>query len=225
MAGEKSPISSRKSVPPSASSMRPTRLNRAPVNAPFSWPKSSLSNSPSLSAAQLTFTKRLLRPQAVVMDGRRHEFLAGARFAADEHRRAGRGDLVDPQVDLAHAVRVADDVLRAESLLEGVAEPQVLRLQHLPLRFFHAPRLDVVGDHAGHDFQEAAALLELLGVVQGHIDRERAHDLAAQGDGHAEKGHVGVGFRLPLIKPVGESRLLEDLGNDGRLAGLRRRCR
>ena len=154
------------------------------------------------------------------MDGRRHELLAGARLAADEHRRAGRGDLVDPQVDLAHAVRVADDVFRPEALFEGVAEPQVLGLQHLPLRFFHAPRLDIIGDHAGDDFQEAAALLELLGVVQGHIGRQRSHDLAAQSDGHAKKCHVGIGFRLPLIKPIGESRLLEYLGNNGRLAGL-----
>ena len=162
----------------------------------------------------------LLRPQAIVVDGRCHELLAGARFAPDEHRRAGRGDLVDPQIDLAHAMRVADDVFRPESLFEGVAESQVLRLQHLPLRFFHAARLDVIGDHAGDDFQETASLLELLGVVQGHIDRQRPHDLAAQNDGHAKKRHVRIGFRLPLIKPIGKSRLLEYLGNNGRLAGL-----
>jgi len=36
-----SPTSSRKSVPPSASSKRPKRRWRAPVKAPFSWPKSS----------------------------------------------------------------------------------------------------------------------------------------------------------------------------------------
>ena len=37
-------ISSRKSVPPLACSKRPRRCAVAPVNAPFSWPKSSLSN-------------------------------------------------------------------------------------------------------------------------------------------------------------------------------------
>ena len=31
---------------------------------------------------------------------------------------------------------------------------------------------------------------------------------------------IGIGFRLPLIKPIGKSRLLEYLGNNGRLAGL-----
>ena len=54
--GEMSPISSRKSVPPSASSKRPRRRAAAPVNAPFSWPKSSERRSVSTSAAQLTLT-------------------------------------------------------------------------------------------------------------------------------------------------------------------------
>ena len=107
-----------------------------------------------------------------------------------------------------------------EAFLQCVAEPQILRLEHLPLGNLHAPRLDVVGDHAGHDFQEAAALLQQIGIVQRHVDRERAHDFAAQRDWHAKKGHVGVGFRLPLVEPVGEARLLEDLRNDRRLAGF-----
>ncbi len=57
MAGEKSPISSRNSVPPSASSIRPLRVWMAPVKAPFSWPNSSLSSRFSLRAAQLTLMK------------------------------------------------------------------------------------------------------------------------------------------------------------------------
>ena len=61
MAGEISPISSRKSVPPSASSNRPSRRSAAPVNAPFSCPNSSLSSSVSGSAAQLTAMKALPR--------------------------------------------------------------------------------------------------------------------------------------------------------------------
>ena len=49
-----SPISSRKMVPPSASSNRPSRRSAAPVKAPFSWPNSSDSSSVSGSAAQFT---------------------------------------------------------------------------------------------------------------------------------------------------------------------------
>src|SRR6266545_4226964 len=52
-----SPISSRKSVPPSASSNLPRRRATAPVKAPRSWPKSSDSISSSGTAAQLTSTK------------------------------------------------------------------------------------------------------------------------------------------------------------------------
>ena len=43
-------------VPPSASSNLPRRSAAAPVNAPFSWPNSSLSISSVGMAAQLTFT-------------------------------------------------------------------------------------------------------------------------------------------------------------------------
>jgi hypothetical protein len=48
----RSPISSRKSVPPCARSRQPIRWLTAPVKAPFSWPKSSLSIRLSLTAAQ-----------------------------------------------------------------------------------------------------------------------------------------------------------------------------
>jgi len=48
-------------VPPSAISKRPRRDVYAPVNAPFSWPKSSLSSSSAGMAPQLTATKALPR--------------------------------------------------------------------------------------------------------------------------------------------------------------------
>ena len=51
-----SPISSRKIVPPLATSKSPTRCSSAPVNAPFAWPNSSLSMSVSGSAPQLIAT-------------------------------------------------------------------------------------------------------------------------------------------------------------------------
>ena len=56
MVGFMSPISSRKIVPPSAISKRPLRVARAPVNAPFSWPNSSLSSSSAGIAPQLIGT-------------------------------------------------------------------------------------------------------------------------------------------------------------------------
>jgi hypothetical protein len=51
-----SPTSSRKRVPPLAAWNRPGREATAPVKAPRTWPKSSLSISPSGMAAQFTAT-------------------------------------------------------------------------------------------------------------------------------------------------------------------------
>src|SRR5207253_1898183 len=53
----RSAISSRRSVPPSASSKRPRLALTAPVKAPLAWPNSSLSMSCSGIAPQLTATK------------------------------------------------------------------------------------------------------------------------------------------------------------------------
>ena len=55
------PTSSRKSVPPWASSNLPGLRAYAPVKAPFSWPKSSDSSSESGIAARLTATKGCAR--------------------------------------------------------------------------------------------------------------------------------------------------------------------
>ena len=52
MAGDVSPTSSRKMVPPSASSKSPLRSAAAPVKAPRVWPNSSDSRSDSGSAPQ-----------------------------------------------------------------------------------------------------------------------------------------------------------------------------
>jgi hypothetical protein len=57
--GNISPISSRKRVPLSASSKRPTRSRTAPVNAPRTCPKNSVSYRSRGTAAQLTLTNGL----------------------------------------------------------------------------------------------------------------------------------------------------------------------
>ena len=46
-------------MPPSASSKRPIRSALASVNAPFTWPNISLSNTPSLSPPRFTVTMGL----------------------------------------------------------------------------------------------------------------------------------------------------------------------
>ena len=54
----RSPISSRNTVPPSATARRPRFLATAPVNAPRSCPNSSLSSSSRVSAPQFTVVRR-----------------------------------------------------------------------------------------------------------------------------------------------------------------------
>ena len=47
-------------------------------------------------------------PAAVVVQGARHQFLAGTAFAVDHHREVGRGEPGDGAVDLLHRRTAAD---------------------------------------------------------------------------------------------------------------------
>jgi hypothetical protein len=87
-----SPISSSSSVPPWASSKRPFFCPVAPVNAPRSCPNSSLSISSRGIAAQLTLMNGPLAPLARLVDRPRHQLLAGAALALDQHPRPRRPD-------------------------------------------------------------------------------------------------------------------------------------
>ena len=80
-------ISSRNSVPPSASSKRPTRSFFASVNAPFTWPNISLSNTVSARLPMLTVTRLRSRRGERVVNQPRDETLAAAALARDQHVR------------------------------------------------------------------------------------------------------------------------------------------
>ena len=88
--GAISPISSRNSVPPCAASNWPMRRSCAPVKAPFSWPKSSLSSSVSRDRGAVDDDEALVAARAEIVDGARDQLLAGAALAGDQHRRARR---------------------------------------------------------------------------------------------------------------------------------------
>ena len=108
-----SPISSRKSVPPSACSKRPRLVACAPVKAPRTWPNSSLSSRPSGIAAQLIGTKGFSRAAAVDVDRARDELLAGAALAGDQHARVDVRRAADQREHVAHRRAVADQVAEA----------------------------------------------------------------------------------------------------------------
>ena len=83
----------------------------APVNAPFSWPKSSLSSRVSVSAAQLMATNGLSARGTVPVHGARDQFLAGAALATDQHRRVRACDARDAVEERTHWFARADHVV------------------------------------------------------------------------------------------------------------------
>ena len=105
-----SPISSRKSVPPSACSKRPRRVVCAPVNAPRSWPKSSDSSRSFGIAAVLIATNGPLARGLCLWSASRDEFLARARLAGDQNRDDALAEPPDRAEDLLHRRRLAEDL-------------------------------------------------------------------------------------------------------------------
>ena len=71
-------------MPPVAASSRPTFAWLAPVNAPRSWPKSSLSSRLSLKRGAVERQERLVGARRRAVDGLGQDLLAGAGLAEDE---------------------------------------------------------------------------------------------------------------------------------------------
>ena len=112
LSGSISPISSRKSVPPSASSMRPGLVPTAPVKAPFSWPNSSDSSTSRGRAPQWMGTNGRVGALRALVDRARHQLLAGAALAEDQHGGVRR----------RHALHHAQHLLHARAPGEDAAE-------------------------------------------------------------------------------------------------------
>ena len=124
MARSRSPTSSRKSVEPCACSKRPMRRATAPVNAPFSWPKNSLSMRSLRDRRAVHGHERPLAARRAAVDGARDELLARAGLAAQEHRRVRVRHLLHHREHLAHRGRGPHDLLEPGRLLELAAQPR-----------------------------------------------------------------------------------------------------
>ena len=87
-----SPISSRNRVPPCAASKAPARSRVAPVKAPRSWPKSSLSIRSAAMRAAVDDHERARRARGAAswMRARRRSSLPVPVSPVDEHGRVGR---------------------------------------------------------------------------------------------------------------------------------------
>ena len=124
-----SPISSRKTVPPFASSKRPTRFCNAPVNDPFSCPKSSLSTSPAGSAAQFTVTSSASLRGLSRWISRAMSSLPVPVSPGDQHGRVRDRNLAEIAHEHAHRGRGPDDVGSRLVRLQCFLQRELLRFE------------------------------------------------------------------------------------------------
>ena len=186
-------------MPPSACSKRPRRMACAPVNAPRSWPKSSLSRRSFGMAAVLIAMKALAGPRAVAVQRARHELLARARLAGDQHGRVRLRKSPDRAEYLLHRARLPEDLGRVAVLRRGLDAPPALL--EGPAHQFHRV-VDVEG--LGQVFERAAlegrhGALEIgVGRHDDHRRRrhpllEGLHELEPREPGHADVAHHDLG--------------------------------
>ena len=179
-------------MPPSASAKRPTRRSSAPVNAPFSWPNSSLSIEPRRQRGAVQLDQRTVAPARGVVDRARDQLLAGSRLAEDQHGRVHRRDLLHLGQRRAQARRAADDLLEVVLALDLLAQVGVLLREPVAL---------ALGEHALGDVDDdrARVLPVGLGAREALHEHRAAVVLAAQLD---------LDERLLLPRLLGGERVL-----------------
>ena len=96
-------------MPPLATARTPAFLATAPEKAPRSWPNSSLRSRSRVRSAQLIGSQRRPAPGAQLMDGRRHQLLAGPRLALYQNRYINRRHAADLPEERLHRGAPADD--------------------------------------------------------------------------------------------------------------------
>ena len=177
--------SSKKSVPPSACLKRPSRRETAPVNAPRSWPKSSLSSRPSASAAQFNRTSGLsARGEAAWIASAMSSLPVPLSPVMSTLARGGT-HLRDQREDLLHLRVVGDDVMERVAVAQPVPEaPRLLEEARLL--------------HRALDDRGERLVLERLGqVVVGaalhRVDRARDRPERRHHDEH-RAGRRGAGL-------------------------------
>ena len=210
-------------MPRSASSKQPARRSVAPVKAPFSWPKISLSSSVSGIAAQLSATNGCDDARAQLVDGLRDQLLAGARLAEDQHRGRRRRRLLQHLIERAHRRAVADDPAEAAAIVELPPQRLVLALLLVelgepleqPLQLVGIERLGQVVLGAGLDRLDRG----VDGALRGQQDHLDVVDLRLQRLQQLDAAH-------PRHHQVGDDDrraeggdLLERLGAVGGLVG------
>ncbi|OPZ05947.1 MAG: hypothetical protein BWZ08_02381 [candidate division BRC1 bacterium ADurb.BinA292] len=162
----------------------------------------------------------LVGAEAVVVDRVGDQFLAGAALAADQDGGVALADLGDEVVDVLHDVGVADDVGRAEAILEFLLEALVFGEEAFAFLAERLAEADGLGDHRADDLEQAEVFVERDAALGEAVDAERTVDLLALFDRDAEEAD---GFAVAPAAGAGaveEFGFGVDVGDDHRAAGF-----
>ena len=119
------------------------------------------------------------------VQGARHQLLAGAGLAQDQHRGVGRRGLPHQLEDLGHGRRAADHPLEPEAALELLAQRLVVLRE--------APLLQLPG-HAGPQLDDVDGLGQVVRRALPHR-QHRGLDAAVAGD----QEHRQLGLQAPRL--------------------------
>ena len=164
--------------------------------------------------------ERLLGAQRVVVDGVRDQLLAGARLAADEHRRVRLRDLRDLLVHQPRRTAGADDVGEVVALAQLLPQVGVLVEQPPPLLLDQPLDVERLRDHRADDAEELHAAVEIALGLEAQVDAQRPDGGALQHDRHAHEAQFLAKAVAALGGAVEEGRFAADARHDDRLAAL-----
>ncbi len=154
---------------------------RASVNAPLTWPKSSLSKVPSGSAPALTATMEREAREAE-RGGSARRFLAGAVLAGDEDAGVGGSDAGDGGEDRLHGGRGGDHLREALGAEEAI----------LGFEAISAADGVVEIDLGAQDGKQAGVVPGLLDEVVGAAAHGFDGELYVGPGGHDDDGELGL---------------------------------
>ncbi len=169
-----SPISSRNSVPPSATSNRPFFVAWAPGERALLVAEQLRLDQIVRQRRAAHLDERLLGARRVVVDGVRDQLLAGARLAAQQHGRVGARDLRDLLVDLPHRAAGADQVREVVALLQLLPQVGVLVDEALLVGLDQAVHPHRLRDHRADHAEELDGAVVVAVGLEAQVDADGA---------------------------------------------------
>ena len=182
-------------MPPFASANLPACLSMAPVNEPFSCPNRIEFDQRLGQRAAIDDDERLAAPIGAALNRARHQFLADAGFAFDQHRNVRLGRPLGEPHGARHQFRAGDNVAKTE--FAGVASRRpaqfvlervdAQRIADRHLKTLGADRLDdKIGRARAHGGDD-----DLDRAVRGLHDRRNRDIALAHPRQHAHAVEIG----------------------------------